>query len=111
MQPALSAYQVILNALVRGEAIARTLPSEHAELSEQMRRSLRGAFLGFVDGASLQGAERESRLSFARAEAGEAASRIAAARALALTPSGEPERVVGLLDRFSSMLGRLSPIA
>ena len=88
----LLAYQVILEALVRGDAIARALPRGYAKLADQMRRALLGAFLQFVEGASREGADRKSRLRCARAEA------------------GEPEHIVALLDRFVAMVTGLGQL-
>jgi four helix bundle protein len=107
----LSAYDVVLEALVRGDAVARALPRGYAKLSDQMRRALLGAFLQFVEGASREGADRKARLRCARAEAGEAAASLEAARALALVPAGEPEQIVALLDRFAAMVTGLGQLA
>lgn len=107
----LAAYQVIREALVRGDAIAKGLPRGYAKLSDQLRRALLGAFLQFAEGASREGADRRARLRCARAEAGEAAAALDAVHALGLAPHAEPEAVVALLDRFSAMatgLGRLA---
>ena len=106
----LAAYQVILEALVRGDAIARALPRGYAKLADQLRRALLGAFLQFAEGAEREGADRKVRLRCARAEAGETAAALDATRALELAPAGEPEHVIGLLDRFAAMatgLGQL----
>ena len=40
----LAAYHVILEALVRGDAVARALPRGYAKLADQLRRALLGAF-------------------------------------------------------------------
>jgi hypothetical protein len=63
-------------------------------------------------GAAREGADRKARLRCARAEAGEAAAALDAARALQLAPPGEPEHIIALLDRFAAMttgLGQLGP--
>lgn len=106
----LAAYHVMLEALVRGDAVARELPRGYAKLADQLRRALLGAFLQFAEGAARDGADRKARLRCARAEAGEAAAALDATRALHLAPSGEPEHVIALLDRFAAMatgLGQL----
>lgn len=108
----LVAYQVILDPLVRGDAVARALPRGYAKLTDQLRRALLGAFLQFAEGAAREGADRKARLRCARAEAGEAAAALDAARALQLAPAGEPEHIIALLDRFAAMatgLGQLGP--
>ncbi len=45
----------------------------YGKLSEQLRRALLGAYLQFTEGAARDGADRNSRLRCARAEAGESA--------------------------------------
>lgn len=106
----LAAYQVVREALVRGDKVAKKLPRGYAKLGDQLRRALLGAFLQFVEGACREGADRRARLRSARAEAGDAAAALDAVLALGLAPSGEPEAIVALLDRFSAMatgLGQL----
>ncbi len=66
----LDAFGVILEALRLGDAIARELPRGYGKLSEQLRRALLGAYLQFTEGAARDGADRNSRLRCARAEAG-----------------------------------------
>jgi four helix bundle protein len=106
----LAAYQVVKEALVRGDALARRLPRGYAKLADQLRRALLGAFLQFVEGASREGADRRARLRCARAEAGEAAAALEAAHALGLAPAEESGQIIALLDRFAAMatgLGQL----
>ena len=106
----LAAYHVMLEALVRGDVVARALPRGYAKLADQLRRALFGAFLQFAEGAAREGADRKVRLRCARAEAGEAGAALDATRALQLAPGGEPEQVIALLDRFAAMatgLGQL----
>lgn len=106
----LAAYQVVREALVRGDRLAKRLPRGYGKLGDQLRRALLGAFLQFVEGACREGADRRARLRCARAEAGEAAAALDAVRALGLAPAGEPEAIVALLDRFAAMatgLGQL----
>ena len=99
----LAAYHVILEALVRGDAIARALPRGYAKLADPLRRALLGAFLQFAEGAAHEGPDRKARLRCARAEAGEAAAALDATRALQLAPGGESEHIIALLDRFAAM--------
>lgn len=106
----LAAYQVVKEALVRGDALARRLPRGYAKLADQLRRALLGAFLQFAEGACREGADRRSRLRCSRAEAGEAAAALEAAGALGLVAPAEAEQIIALLDRFSAMatgLGQL----
>ena len=107
----LRAYPVILEALVKGDAVAKKMPRGYAKLADQMRRALLGAFLQFVEGAAREGDDRRARLRCARAEAGEAAAALEGARALGLATAGEAEQVISLLDGFCAMvtgLGQLS---
>ncbi len=104
--PDLDAFGVILEALRLGDAIARELPRGYGKLSEQLRRALLGAYLQFTEGAARDGADRNSRLRCARAEAGESAAALEAAVVLGLA-SGEVGPVIVLLDRFCAMVTRL----
>lgn len=108
----LEAYQVVREALIRGDALAGAFPRGYGRLADQLRRALQGAFLQFVEGAAREGADRRSRLRCARAEAGEAAAALDAAQALGLAAATEAEHVIALLGRFAAMvtgLGRLTP--
>jgi four helix bundle protein len=109
----LRAYPIVLEALVRGDAVAKRVPRGYAKLADQLRRALLGAFLQFVEGAGREGDDRRARLRCARAEAGEAAAALEGGRALGLAPPGEPEHVIALLDDFSAMvtgLGQLNRV-
>ena len=107
----LRAFPVILECLVRGDAVAKKLPRGYAKLADQLRRALLGAYLQFTEGAAREGDDRRSRLRCSRAEAGEAASALEAAVALGLVAPGEPDQIIALLDSFCAMvtgLGQLS---
>ena len=106
----LAAHQVVMEALVRGDALARRLPRGCAKLADQLRRALLRAFLQFLEGACREGADRRARLRCARAEAGEAAAALEAAHAPGLAPAGEPEALVALRDRFSAMVTGLGQL-
>ena len=59
----LHAYDVALAALVRGEAIAKTIPRGHASFVDQLRRALAGAFLQTTEAAARTGADRLARFA------------------------------------------------
>ena len=67
----LDAHRIALEALTRGDAIARRLPRGYGPLRDQLSRALQSAYLQTGEGAAKSGAERRVRLSSARAEAGE----------------------------------------
>jgi len=106
----LAAYPVMLDALLRGDAIACALPRGYAKLKDQLQRALQGAFLQFVEGVAREGADRKSRLRIARAEAGEAAACLDAVRGLRLAPAQDPEEIIALLDRFAAIVTGLGQL-
>jgi|JRYK01.1.fsa_nt_gb four helix bundle protein len=100
----LDAHRVALEALVRGDAIARKLPRGYGPLRDQLSRALQSAYLQTDEGAAKSGAERRVRLSSARAEAGEAAAALEAVVALGLGSRSEGQAVMVLLSRLCAML-------
>ena len=106
----LDAFGVILEALRLGDAIARELPRGYAKLSDQLRRALLGAYLQFTEGAAREGADRNSRLRCARAEAGESAAALEATIVLGLASEAKVAPVIVLLDRFCAMVTRLGAL-
>lgn len=106
----LDAYNVALEALIQGDAVARQLPRGYAKLADQMRRALLSAHLGIAEAASRTGADRRARFRCARGEASEAAAALEAATALALAPVERVEPIVHLLARLCAMLTRLAGI-
>ena len=104
----LDAYRVALEALVRGEAIGRSLPRGYSTLGDQLRRALLSAFLGVAEAAGRSGADRLSRFRCARGEASEAAAALDAVLALELAPPEPVERTIELLARPHAMLTRLA---
>src|SRR5215470_2595989 len=107
----LDAFAVVLEALRLGDGIARTLPRGYGKLTDQLRRALLGAYLQFTEAAARDGADRQSRLRCARAEAGEAAAALDTPDdvkpALKLVVEAKAEAVIILLDRFCAMATRL----
>ena len=74
----LDAWHVALEALVRGDAIARAVPRGYGALKDQLQRALSGAFTQTTEAAARTGADRLARFRIARAEAGEAAGALEA---------------------------------
>lgn len=100
----LDAYRIALEALIRGDAIARGLPRGYGPLRDQLSRALQSAYLQTCEGAAKQAGERRVRLSSARAEAGEAAAALMAVIELRLGSRSEAEAVVALLGRLCATL-------
>ena len=106
----LDAWHVSLEALVRGDAIAKMVPKGYGKLKDQLERALSGAFTQTTEAASRTGADRAARFRVARAEAGEAAGALEALTRLGVVDAGEVDVVVGLLWRLCAMLTRLARI-
>ena len=104
----LVAYDVIMEAVVKGDAIVRDLPRGYSKLADQLRRALLGAFLQFVEGAARDGDDRRSRLRACRAEASEAAGALQLIAALRLTKGHDVPGVIAQLERFCSMVTGLA---
>jgi four helix bundle protein len=100
----LDAFRIALEALIRGEAIARKLPRGYAPLRDQLSRALQSAYLQTCEGAARGGADRRARLGSARAEAGEAAAALVAIAELSLGDRAEIEAVIELLGRLCATL-------
>jgi hypothetical protein len=104
----LDAFRLALEALVRGEAIARKLPRGYGPLRDQLSRELQSAYLQTCEGAARSGADRRARVGSARAEAGEAAAALVAITELSLGERAEVECVVELLGRLCATLAGLA---
>ena len=104
----LDAYRVAREALLRGDAIARSLPRGYAPLADQLRRALMSAFLGVAEAASRSGADRLARFRCARGETSESAAALDAVMGLGLAPREEVKPVIDLLGRLYAMLTRLA---
>ena len=100
----LDAHRIALEALTRGDAIARRLPRGYGPLRDQLSRALQSAYLQTGEGAAKSGGERRVRLSSARAEAGEAAAALEAVVALGLGSRSEAQAVTILLSRLCATL-------
>ncbi len=100
----LDAHHIALEALTRGDALARRLPRGYGPLRDQLSRALQSAYLQTAEGAAKEGAERRVRLASARAEAGEAAAALEAIAALGLGSRGESMAVIMLLSRLCATL-------
>lgn len=107
---ALDAYHVALEALVRGEAILKTLPRGYGDLGDQTKRALHGAFLQTAEASGRTGANRLARFRAARAEAGEAAAAFEALDRLGVVDAAAVDAELELLWRLSAMLCRLAEL-
>ena len=106
----LHAWHVALEALVRGNALAKETPRGHGALVDQLKRALSGMYTQTTEASARTGADRLSRFRIARAEAGEAAGAIEALQVLGLVDAGRSDTVLGLLWRLCAMLTKLSRI-
>jgi four helix bundle protein len=104
----LDAYDVALQALVRGDAILKAMPRGYGTLSDQLRRALSGAFTQTTEAAARSGADRQARFRCARAEAGEAAGVVEALVRLGVVGAAEAEAELELLWRLCAMLHGLA---
>ena len=107
----LDAHRIALEALARGDAIARRLPRGYGPLRDQLSRALQSAYLQTAEGAAKSGADRRARLGSARAEAGEAAAALEAVVALGLGSRIESRAVIVLLSRLCATLTGLRKVA
>jgi len=106
----LDAWHIVLEALIRGDAIAKAVPKGYGKLKDQLQRALSGAFTQTTEAAARTGADRASRFRTARAEAGEAAGVLEALAQMGVADAGEADAVVGLLWRLCAMLTRLAQV-
>ena len=106
----LDAWHVGLDALVRGDAIAKAIPRGYGALKDQLQRALSGAFTQTTEAAARTGADRLARFRVARAEAGEAAGALEALEQLGVADAAEVDVVLGLLWRLCAMLTRLAQL-
>ncbi len=97
-------HRIALEALTRGDAIARRLPRGYGPLRDQLSRALQSAYLQTGEGAAKSGGERRVRLTSARAEAGEAVAALEAIVALGLGSRSEAQAVIVLLSRLCATL-------
>ena len=95
--------RVSLEALVRGEKVAKALPRGYACLADQMRRALASTYLNTTEAIARRGVDRKMRLRIAKAEANEAVAALDALRALNLL-GDEAEEIATLLGRVCQML-------
>ena len=100
----LDAYGVALEALVKGQDVAKQVPRGYGTLVDQLRRALEGAFTQTTEASARTGADRLARFRSARAEAGEAAGLIEAVSRLGLADPTDVDVVLELLWRLCAML-------
>ena len=106
----LHAYDVALTALVRGEAIAKSIPRGHASFVDQLRRALAGAFLQTTEAAARIGPDRLARFRAARGEVCEAAGAVEALERLGLVSPDAAHGELALLHRLCGMLTKLAQL-
>ncbi len=104
----LDAYEVALQALVRGTQMLDELPQGYGKLKSQGARALQGAFTQTTEASARKGADRRQRYRVARAEAGEAAGVFEAFERLRLISPEQTDQEIELLWRLCAMLYRLS---
>ena len=106
----LDVYIVSRQALIIGDAIARSLPRGYGHFADQLRRALLSSHLGVAEAANRAGADRSMRCRYARAEAAEAASAIDGLVALRLVDATRAAEARALLRRVYAMLTKLGKL-
>ena len=106
----LDAYEVALEAMVEGDAIAEAMPRGYGKLEDQLKRALQGAFTQTAEAAARTGADRVARFRAARAEAGEAAAILEGIERLEVGDAVRIDHVLGPLWRLCAMLTRLAQL-
>jgi hypothetical protein len=104
----LVAFQVALDALLRGEALLDTVPRGHAPLVDQTRRALEGGYLNTSEGAGKFGPARLVAFRIAETEASEAGAGFEALLRLGHVEHNEAMAVLELLDRQCGLLTGLA---
>ena len=106
----LDVYLVSRQALVLGNAIARSLPRGYGHFADQLRRALLSSHLGVAEALLRSGADRSMRCRTARAEAGEAAAALDGLTAVGVVELALSEAVRELLHRVYAMLTKLGKL-
>jgi four helix bundle protein len=96
--------RVELEVLVRGQKLAKGLPTGYGSLADQLRRALVSMYLNTAEAIARKGRDRAMRLRIARGEANEAAAAIDAIKALELIEGEAGDALLGLLARVCAML-------
>jgi len=104
----LVAFQVALEALLRGEVLLDNVPRGHAPLVDQTRRALQGAYLNTCEGAGKIGAARLAAFRIAETESSEAGGGFEALLRLGLV---EPNEAMAVLERLDRLCGLLTGLA
>ena len=107
----LDVYVAAREALVLGDAIARSLPRGYGHFADQLRRSLLSVHLGVAEAANRSGADRSMRCRCARAEAGESAAALDGLAAVGVLDAARAAELRVLLHRVYAMLTRLGKLA
>ena len=104
----LVAYEVALEAMLRGSALLDCVPRGHSTLVDQTRRALESAYLNTSEGAGKTGAARLAAFRIARNESAEAGAGFEALLRMGLVEPNETIEVLELLDRLCGLLTGLA---
>ena len=106
----LDVYVASREALVLGDAIARSLPRGYGHFADQLRRSLLSVHLGVAEAANRSGADRSARCRIARAAAGESAAALDGLVTVGVVDPSRAAAVRELLHRVYAMLTKLGKL-
>jgi four helix bundle protein len=103
----LDVTRVALEAMVRCDHIAKSLPRGYGYFADQLQRSSGSAYLNTTESLGRRGADRKNRLRTAQSEANEAVATLDGLMALGLLERKEGDEVSTLLGRVCQMLSGL----
>ena len=104
----LDVTRVALEAMVRCDRIAKSLPRGYGYHADQLQRSSGSAYLNTTESLGRRGADRKNRLRCAHSEANEAVATLDGLMALGLLDRKEGDEVCTLLGRVCQMLSGLA---
>lgn len=101
----LDAYRVALDLFRGAEELAKRLPTGHADLKDQLRRSAAATVRHIAEGASrLQPRDKAARFVLARAECGECEATLEMAQVAGIATDARVRPLRRLADRVAAML-------
>jgi four helix bundle protein len=100
----LDAFHAALELVEGVEKLAARIPSGHAHLKDQLRRSASAALGNIVEGANrMTPRDKSARFRVAHGEAGECAGWLALVARTGLVPAGLVDDLLRTVDRIGTM--------
>ncbi|MHC4958335.1 MAG: four helix bundle protein [Planctomycetota bacterium] len=100
----LDAFHAALELVEGVEKLAARIPTGHAHLKDQLRRSAAAALGNIVEGANRHHPrDKATRFTVAHGEAGECAGWLALVARTKLASSGQIDELLGIADRIGAM--------